>query len=241
MVGVERVDGVVGVVVGQGGEGDHLARVDVHDGGGAGLGLELVDALREFVAHGMGRLDVDRQRDRLEVLRRQLEARAVQVGEPLAVDVLLDAGDALVVEIGEAQHVGGERAVGVDPPVLGQEADARAGRGGRPPPAAAGVMPRLTHTKPLREPEPVRSSLRVDVGQHGGQQLDRLVLVDDAARFGEDRHGLDVGRHDLAVAVEDVRPRARHVRPRRPASGPWTSPGTGRADAACRRWRRTRR
>ncbi len=69
-------------------------------------------------------------------------------------------------------------------------------------------MPRFTQTKPLREPSSVRSSLRVDVGQDGGQQFDRLVLVDDAPRLGEHRHRLDVGRQDLAVAVEDVGPGA---------------------------------
>ena len=49
----------------------------------------------------------------------------------------------------------------------------------------------------------------VEVGQHRGQQFDRLVDVDELARLGEQRRRLDVGREDLAVAVEDVGPRGR--------------------------------
>ena len=60
----------------------------------------------------------------------------------------------------------------------------------------------------LLRAEPFAQLLGVDVGQHGGDQLDRLVLVDDAARLGEHRHRLDVGRQNLAVAVEQIGPRA---------------------------------
>ena len=52
--------------------------------------------------------------------------------------------------------------------------------------------------------------LVVDLGKHGRQFLDRLVSVDDAARFGKQRRGLDVGRQHLAVAVDDVRPGSGH-------------------------------
>ncbi len=43
-----------------------------------------------------------------------------------------------------------------------------------------------------------------------GQELGRFVLVDEAARLGEHRHGLHVGRQDLAIAVEHVGTRRRH-------------------------------
>ena len=59
--------------------------------------------------------------------------------------------------------------------------------------------------------ELVAQLARVEVGQHGGEQLDRLVLVDDVARLGEDRDHLDVGRQHLAVAVDDVGPRRRDL------------------------------
>jgi hypothetical protein len=48
----------------------------------------------------------------------------VQRGEPLPVQPLLDAGDALVVDIDVADLVRDCRAVGIDALVLGEEADA---------------------------------------------------------------------------------------------------------------------
>ena len=51
--------------------------------------------------------------------------------------------------------------------------------------------------------------LGVDIGQNGGDQLDRLVFVDDAARLGEHGQGSDVGGQNLAVAIEKIRARAR--------------------------------
>ena len=52
--------------------------------------------------------------------------------------------------------------------------------------------------------------LVVDVGKHRRQLLDRLVGIDDAARFGKQRRRLDVGRQHFAVAVDDVGPRGGH-------------------------------
>ncbi len=60
----------------------------------------------------------------VEIFRREIEAGVMQVGEALAVEIFLDAGNAVVVGIGEAQHMGGERPVGIDALVLRQEADA---------------------------------------------------------------------------------------------------------------------
>ena len=58
--------------------------------------------------------------------------------------------------------------------------------------------------------QPLAQLGRVEVGQHRGEQFDRLVDVDDAVRLGEQRGRAHVGRQDLAVAVEDVGPRGRH-------------------------------
>ncbi len=55
--------------------------------------------------------------------------------------------------------------------------------------------------------QPLAHFLGVEVGQRRGEQLDRLVDVDQLARLGEQRRRLDVGGEDLAVAVEDVGPR----------------------------------
>ena len=49
----------------------------------------------------------------------------------------------------------------------------------------------------------------IKIRQRRGQKLDRLVLVDDAARLAEQARRLDVGRQHLAIAVDDIRPRGR--------------------------------
>ena len=115
---------MVRIEIRQRGEGDDLPRIDVHDGGRSGLRLEFFDALGEFVANRMGHLEVEGEGDGLQILGRQVEAEAVEGGEALSVDIFLDAGDALVVDVGEAENMGGDRAVRVDAPVLRQEADA---------------------------------------------------------------------------------------------------------------------
>ena len=50
---------------------------------------------------------------------------------------------------------------------------------------------------------------RIEAGQHRGQQLGRLVDVDDLARLGEQRRRAHVGCEDRAVAVEDIGARRR--------------------------------
>ncbi len=49
----------------------------------------------------------------------------------------------------------------------------------------------------------------VELGEHRGEQLRRLVGVHDVARLGEERGGPDVGGERLAVAVDDVGARLR--------------------------------
>ena len=73
-----------------------------------------------------------------------------------------------------------------------------------------GLISRLSQAKPRLEPSRSRTSRGVEVGQHRGQQLGRLVDVDDPARLAEQRRHPDVGGEDLAVAVEDVGPGGRH-------------------------------
>ena len=50
----------------------------------------------------------------------------------------------------------------------------------------------------------------VEIRQGRRQKLDRLVLVDDAARLAEQAGRLDVGCENLAVAIDDIRPRGRN-------------------------------
>ena len=70
-----------------------------------------------------------------------------------------------------------------------------------------GVISRFSQTKPFFDAEPLAHLGGVEIGQRRGQQFDRLVLVDDPARLGEQRRRLDVGGEHCAVAVDDVGPR----------------------------------
>ena len=72
-----------------------------------------------------------------------------------------------------------------------------------------GVISRLSQTKPRFDDEPLAHFGGVEIGQHRGEQFDRLVHVDELARLGEQRRRLHVGGEDLAVAVEDIGPRGR--------------------------------
>ena len=47
----------------------------------------------------------------------------------------------------------------------------------------------------------------VEIGKHGGEQLDRLIRIDDLVGFGKQRHRANVGRQHFAVAVEKIRTR----------------------------------
>ena len=70
-----------------------------------------------------------------------------------------------------------------------------------------GVISRFSQTKPFFDDSRSRTSPVSRSGKRRGQKLDRLVLVDDAARLAEQARRLDVGREDFAVAVDDIRPR----------------------------------
>ncbi len=192
--------------------------------------LVLVARLDQLVAQRVLHAQVDGELDRL-LQPVGGEPGQVQVGEPAAVEPFLDAGDALVVDVDVADEMRDHGAVRIDALVLGQEADAGQAEPVDLARAACGVISRLSQTKRRLEDEPLAQLRRVEVGQHGGEQFDRLVDVDDAVRLGEQRGRAHVGREDLAVAVEDVGPRGRDrvLRRRAPArrglsGAPRTSP-----------------
>ena len=127
----------------------------------------------------------------------------MQIGQSLAVDIFFEARNADAVEIGKAKNMRGNRAVRIDPFVLGKKADARQAE-----PVDFLLLFRrdraLDPNEALAGAEPLAQFPRVDIGKHGGQKFDRFVLVDDAPRFRENRHDLDVGCQDLAVAIENI-------------------------------------
>ena len=206
--GVERLARIVGVVVGNRDHRDDLARAHVGEKTGHRQGLEFRARGNQLVAHGVLDAQVDGKLDRL-LQAVGGEPGQVQVGEPAPVEPLLDAGDALIVDIDVADEMGDLGAVRIDALVLRQEADA-----GQP--EAMNLLTLLGRDLALEPDEaalggkPFAQLGSVRVGHDGGQQLGRLVDVDDAVRLAEQRGRADVGRQDFAVAIENVGPRGRH-------------------------------
>ena len=151
--------------------------------------------------------EVERQPDGLQAFGVDDEAGHVRIRQALLVEIFLHAGDADVVLVDVAEHVRADRPVRIDALVLGEEADARKAEMEDLRLFFRRDLP-LDPDEALLRAEPLAQLLGIDVRQHGGNELDRLVLVDDAVGFGEDRHGLHVGREDFSVAVEEVGPGA---------------------------------
>ena len=133
------------------------------------------------------------------------ETGDMRIGQALFVQVFLHAGDADVILVDEADHVRADRAVGIDAPVLRQETDARQSEMKDLGLLLGRDLP-LDPNEAFLRAQPLAQLFRIDVRKHGGDEFDGLVLVDDAVRLGEDRHGLDVGGEDQAVAVDEIGP-----------------------------------
>src|SRR5216683_6230519 len=133
----------------------------------------------------------------------------MQISEPVAVEPFLHAGDALVVDIDQADQMGDLVAGRIDALVLAQEADAGNAE-------AVNLLLLLRRDFALQPDEAflrrqaVAHLAGVEIGQGRGQKLDRLVLVDDAPGLAEQARRLDVGGKHRAVAVDDIGPRGRN-------------------------------
>ena len=205
---VAHVAGIVGIVVGQRLQRDDFAGVDVDHRARRGLGVEALEPDRELVAQARGSPSRSSEsRTGFSASGSTVKPGDVGIGEALLVEIFFHAGDADVVVVDVADHMGADRAVGIDALVLGRKADA-----GQAEMKDLLLLLRrhmaLDPDKALLRAQPLSEFLGVDVGQHRGDELHRLVLVDDAFGLGEHRHGLDVGGEDAAVAVEQIRPRA---------------------------------
>src|SRR5204862_7064852 len=117
-------------------------------------------------------------------------------------------GDALVVDVDQADQMRDFVAGGVNALVLAQEADA-----GNAEPVNLLLLQRRDFAfqpdKTFFRRQAVAHLAGVEIRQRRGQKLDRLVLVDDPARLAEQAGRLDVGGEHLAVAIDDIRPRGR--------------------------------
>ena len=148
--------------------------------------------------------EVERKLDGFQISGGELEARAVEITEALAVDEFFDAGNAVVVDIGEAEHMGGKRSVRIDALVFRHEDDAWKAK----PEDFLALLGRdgaLDPDKALARPQALAQLARIQPRQHGGEKLDGFILVDDAARLRKNRHGLHVGCQHVAIAVDHVR------------------------------------
>ncbi len=168
----------------------------------AAFALNFSRAAHQLLAQRVLHAQIDGQIDRtLQLVG--CKPRHVQRGEPLPIEPLLDAGDALVVDVHVADLVRHDRPVWIDALVLGQEADTR-----DPEPVnfalLAGRDLALEPDETALRRQALAHLVGVEIRQHGGQQFNRLVNVDDLARLGEQRRRLYVGGDDLAVTVENV-------------------------------------
>ena len=206
-VGIVGLARIVRIEVRQRHHRHDFAGPDVGDEAGGRLGLVLFLGLEKFVAQRVLDAQVDRQ------FHRALQpvggkAGAMQVGKAVAVEPFLHPGDALVVDIDQADQMRDFGAGGIDPLVLAQEADA-----GNAEAVNFLLLLRrdfaLQPDEALLRRQPVAHFAGVEIRQRRGQKLDRFVLVDDPARLAEQARRLDVGGEHLAVAVDDIRPRGR--------------------------------
>ena len=197
--------GIVRIEIRQRHHGDDLAGPDVGDETRCGFRLVVLLGFHQLVAQRMLDAQIDRELDRpLQPIGG--EARAMQVGEAVGIEPLLDTGDALVVDVHEADQMRNIDAVGIDPLVLAQEADA-----GNAETMDVLLLFRrdfaLQPDEALLRRQAVAHFARIEIGQRRSQQFYGLVLVDDPAGLAEQRRRLDVGRQDLAVAIHNVRTR----------------------------------
>ena len=207
VVGIERLLRIARIVVGHRHHRDDFAGTHVENEAGGGLGLELLLRAHQLVAHRVLDAQVDGELDRL-LLVVDGEAGAMEIGEAAAVDPLLHAGDALIVHVDVADQVGDLVEVGIDALVLVEEAEA-----GNAEAVHLLLLARRDLALEPCEPAPGAEALArfggVEVGHHGGEELERLVGIDDPPRLREQRGHLEIGREDFAVAVEEVGARGR--------------------------------
>ena len=206
-VGSSASRGLFEIVVGHRNQRDDFASAHVDDQAGRGQGLVLGAGGDQFVAQRVLDPQVNGKLDRL-LQTVGGEPRQMQIGEPAAVEPFFDAGDPLIVDIDVADHVRDLGAVRVDALVLGQKADA----GQAEPVNLLALLGRDLALEPHEAAlgaEPVAQLGRVELGHRRGEQLGRLVDVDDAMGLAEQRRRAHIGREDLAVAVEQVGSRGR--------------------------------
>ncbi len=148
----------------------------------------------EFLAQHILHAEIERQRHRLVAGHGELR---------IIVDEFLDAGEALVVDVDQADDVAGGGAGRIDAAILLDEAET-----GQPELVDLALLLRRQLALDAHEaaalPQPGAEILGIDVGQHAGDLLGQFVDVDHPRRIGIERRALDVGGEQSPVAIENV-------------------------------------
>jgi hypothetical protein len=188
-----RGTGRLRIEAGQGDHGDDLAAAGIEHQPGCADRLELRHGRGELLGH--------------DVLDTQVEAELNRIGTAAQglLEGLLDAGQALVVDIGEAHDMGGERAVRIDPFLLALEVEAR---------DAETVDPILFARRQLAfQPdegtlggELHRGGAGRELRQNGGQPIGDQRWIADLPGIGVERGGRQGRGEHGAVTVDNIGP-----------------------------------
>ena len=130
------------------------------------------------------------------------------VERALVVEILLDSGDALGVEVDIAHHMRRQPPLWINAATLVHIADTRNAK------IVDGIALLRRHL-PLDPGEALGGGelapqlLGVDIGHGGGEEFHSLVDIDDLGWIGEDRGHCHIGGQQHAIAVDDVGARQR--------------------------------
>ena len=133
-----------------------------------------------------------------------------EIAEPLAFNVFLHPGDALVVDIDVTDDIGRGRTTGIEAALFGTETDA----GNTEREDLALLLGRQLATQPLEargRGELAINRAHIEIGQHGHEPLDGLVGINDLVGLGIERNRADVGGKHFAVAVDEIRTRGHQL------------------------------
>ena len=185
---------MIGVVVGQRSECQHLAGMHVHDDPGGSLGVIGGNGAAKLLAQHILHAEIERDRHRLVAGHGQLR---------IVVDEFFDAGETLVVHVDQPDDVASGGADRIDAAKFLDEGEAR-----KPELVNLGLLLRRQLAGDADEtaalPEPGAEIPGIDVMKDAGDLLGELVDVDHLGRIGVKGRALDVGREQAPVAIENV-------------------------------------
>ena len=199
----QRSRRLIGVEIGHRSQGDDFAGIDINHHAGGGDGLVAGHRIDQLVVHDVLHPHVDAELDRGQRIAAR-QPQLLQQRHRFGVHAPLDAGNALIVDIGRTQNMGGLVHAGIEALGFGDEVDA-----GNAQPhhlfLDRGRQLALHPHEALVAGEAIAQPFFVQIRQDGAQLLHRLLHVDDAARLGIERGHADIDGHFQPIAVENRR------------------------------------